>query len=268
MRPVRLICVLALVALTTRCGDKNPTRPSGSGTAVTGLAITGPDAVLTGLSTSYTLTATSADGTTRTVTPVWTSSNPAVASVGAAGLLGGRSHGSTTLTATYEGRSVTKPVQVVNNYGGTWVGKYVRRACTDTGDLTSHDGGWCLAGPGRVGAVEGILVKLVQSGNNLSEIAGTIGTYRETMTGTVGPDGRLSLSGTLIVRDYYYDDFIVGTVQVGSWDTNLDGTGGMTGRFSEDLTFLTGRIGTAHTENEFVAMTRLPSNTLPASANR
>ena len=123
MRPVRLICVLALVALTMRCGDKNPTRPSGSGTAVTGLAITGPDAVLTGLSTSYTLTATSADGTTRTVTPAWTSSNPAVASVGAAGLLGGRSHGSTTLTATYDGRSVSKPVRVVNNYGGTWLGK-------------------------------------------------------------------------------------------------------------------------------------------------
>ena len=268
MRPVRLICVLALVALTMHCGDKNPTRPSGSGTAVTGLAITGPDAVLTGLSTSYTLTATSADGTTRTVTPAWTSSNPAVATVGAAGLLGGRSHGSTTLMATYEGRSVSKPVQVVNNYGGAWVGKYVRRACTDTGDLTNHDGGWCLAGPGRVGAVEGILLKIVQSGNNLSEIAGTIGTYRETMTGTVGPDGRLSLGGTLIVRDYYYDDFIVGTVEVGSWDTNLDGTGGMTGRFSEDLTFLTGRIGTAHTENEFVAMTRLSANTLPASANR
>jgi hypothetical protein len=57
-------------------------------------------------------------------------------------------------------------------------------------------------------------------------------------------------------------------VEVGSWDTNLDGIGGMTGRFSEDLTFLTGRIGTAHTENELVAMTRLSSNTLPASANR
>ncbi len=42
----------------------------------------------------------------------------------------------------------------------------------------------------------------------------------------------------------------------------------MTGRFSEDLTFLTGRIGTAHTENELVAMTRLSANTLPASANR
>ena len=88
------------------------------------------------------------------------------------------------------------------------------------------------------------------------------------MTGTVGPDGRLSLGGTLIVRDYYYDDFIVGTVEVGSWDTNLNGTGGMTGRFSEDLAFLTWRIGTAHRENELVTMTRLSSNTQPASANR
>jgi hypothetical protein len=252
----------------TGCGDKNPTRPTGSGTGVTDFAITGPDAVLSGLSASYVGTATLADRSTRTVTAAWTSSNPAVASVDGSGRLDARSHGSTTLTATYDGRSVSKPVRVVNNYGGSWVGKYVRRACTDTGDLTNHDGGWCLAGPGRVGAVEGILLKLVQSGNNLSEIAGTIGTYRETMTGTVRPDGRLSLGGTLIVRDYYYDDFIVGTVEVGSWDTNLDGTGGMTGRFSEDLTFLTGRIGTAHTENEFVAMTRLSANTLPASANR
>jgi hypothetical protein len=268
MRPVRLICVLALVALTTGCGDENPTRPSGSGTAVTGLAITGPDAVLTGLSTSYTLTATSADGSTRTVTPAWTSSNPAVASVDAAGRLGGRSHGSTTLMATYEGRSVSKPVQVVNNYGGTWVGKYVIRACTDTGDLTNHDGGWCLAGPGRVGTVEGILLKLAQSGNNLSDVTGTIGSFRETVTGTVSPDGRLSLSGTLIVRDFYYDDITLETVQLDSWDTILDGSDGMTGRWSEDLTFLTWRIGTAHTENEFVAMTRLSSITPPASANR
>ena len=96
----------------------------------------------------------------------------------------------------------------------------------------------------------------------------TIGSFRETVTGTVSSDGRLSLSGTLIVRDFYYDDITLETVQLGSWDTILPGTGGMTGRWSEDLTFLTWRIGTAHTENELVAMTRLSSNTLPASANR
>ena len=43
----------------------------------------------------------------------------------------------------YQGRSVSRTVQVVNNYGGTWEGTYVVRACTDTGDLTDHDGGWC-----------------------------------------------------------------------------------------------------------------------------
>ncbi len=268
MRSVRLICVVALVALTTGCGDKNPTRPTGSGTGVTDFAITGPDAVLSGLSASYVGTATLADRSTRTVTAAWTSSNPAVASVDGSGRLDARSHGSTTLTATYDGRSVSKPVRVVNNYGGTWVGTYVIRACTDTGDLTNHDGGWCLAGPGRVGTVEGILLKLVQSGNNLSDVTGTIGSFRETVTGTVSPDGRLSLSGTLIVRDFYYDDITLETVQLGSWDTILDGSDGMTGRWSEDLTFLTWRIGTAHIENDLLAMRRMSSNTLPASANR
>jgi hypothetical protein len=177
MRPLRLTFVLALVILAMGCGDKNPAGPSGSATGVTGLVITGADALLTGISASYTVTATFADGTARTVTPAWTSSNPGVASVDSAGRLDGRAHGSTNLTASYEGRTVSKIVQVVNNYRGTWDGRYVIRVCTDTRDLTDHDGGWCSSGPGRVGTVDGIRMTLVQSGSNLREIAGTIGSF-------------------------------------------------------------------------------------------
>jgi hypothetical protein len=263
MRSIRLVLVLAFLVFTMRCGDKSPTRPTGSGIAVAGLAITGPDAVLTGVSASYVVTATLADGTSRTVTAAWTSSNPAIASVDAAGRLEGRAHGSTTVTATFEGRSASKTVHVINNYGGTWEGSYVIRACAATGDLTNHDGGWCEAGPGRVGTVAGIRMQLVQRGTDLSEITGTVGSFRESITGSVSPDGRLSLSGTLIVRDFYYDDIVLETVQLGSWDTTLDGTGGMTGRFSEDLRSFTWRIGTAHTDNEFVAMRRVSSNAMP-----
>jgi len=229
---------------------------------VTGLAITGADAVLRGSSAGYTLTATFGDGGTGIVTPVWTSSNPGVASVDGAGRLEGLAHGSTGLTATYEGRSVSKTVQVVNNYGGTWEGRYVIKACRDTGDLTDHDGGWCRSGPGRVGTVGSITMTLVQGGERLSEVYWALDPS-DAITGAVSADGRLNLEGTITLRDWDYDEIVTGTLHVGPWDTNLDGTGGMTGRWSEDLTLFSGRKGTAHTEQELVTMTRVSTITRP-----
>jgi hypothetical protein len=82
----------------------------------------------------------------------------------------------------------------------------------------------------------------------------------------VSDDGRLSLGGTLTIRDFDYRDIVIATLQVSSWETNLDGSGGMTGRWAQDLTSLTGRIGAAHTENELVTMTRVSTSVLPASA--
>ena len=121
---VRLVSVLGLVAVGAGCSGKSPAGPSQStAPTITGLAIIGADAVLTSLSANYTVTATLTDGTTRSVTPAWTSSNPGVASVDGGGRLEGRIHGSTTLTATYEGRSASRNVQVVNNYSGTWDGR-------------------------------------------------------------------------------------------------------------------------------------------------
>ena len=172
MHPVRLALAIVSVVLTTGCDGKNPAGPSPpAAPPVTDLVITGVDAVLTGVSTTYTATATLSGGT-RAVTPAWTSSNTNVASVDSDGHLSGRAHGSTDLTASYAGRTASKTVQVVNNYGGTWEGRYVIRACTDSGDLTNRDGGWCRKGPGRVGTVESIRLLLSQTGTNLSEITG------------------------------------------------------------------------------------------------
>jgi hypothetical protein len=253
----RLLAVLGLVAVANGCSEKNPAAPGQAATTVTGLAITGADAVATGLSTSYTANAAFADGGTRAVAPVWASSNPGVGSVDNTGGFTGRTHGSTTLTATYEGRSVSKTVQVVNDYSGTWEGRYVVTACTDSGDRTDHDGGWCLAGPGRVGTVYPITMTLVQGGKNLNEITRTFGHSRDTITGEVTADGRLVLAGTLPERDFDYAEVVIGTVQFSSWDTSLDAAGGMAGRWSEDSTSYTGRRGSAHTVNELVTMTRV-----------
>jgi hypothetical protein len=116
--------VLMMAALVTACGDKpNPVGPhSAPASAVASLVISGADYVLTGSTTAYTATATLSDGSMRTVTPSWSSSAVNVATVDNAGRLDGRAHGSTTLTAAHDGRSASKTVQVVNNYGGSWSG--------------------------------------------------------------------------------------------------------------------------------------------------
>ena len=88
---VRLTSVLPLVIVVTGCGGKNPTAPTAP--TATRMTIIGADAVLTGVSTSYTVTATMADGTSRTVTPTWSSSKPEVAAVDGAGQLEGRAMG-------------------------------------------------------------------------------------------------------------------------------------------------------------------------------
>jgi hypothetical protein len=265
---VRVALAIVSVVLTTGCNGKNPAGPSPpAAPTVTGLVITGVDAVLTGVSTTYAATATLSDGT-RAVTPEWTSSNTNVASVDSAGHLSGRAHGSTDVTASYAGRTASKTVQVVNNYAGTWDGQYIIRACTDSGDLTNRDGGWCRGGPGRVGTVNGILLTLVQGGKNLSEITGTVGSFPETIAGVVTADGRLSLVGGPFAVWDWEGTVILGTWQIRAWDTNLSGPGVMTGRWSQDYASVYFRIGNAKMENEFVTMTQTSTGATSASGSR
>jgi hypothetical protein len=255
----RLLVVLGLLPLVTGCEGKTPLEPSQTATNVTALAITGDDSVLTGTSTSYSVSATLSNGSTRTIVPMWTSSDPAVASVNSMGGVDGRMHGSITLTANYEGRSASKTVRVVNNYSGTWQGRYIVRTCTDTGDFTDHDGGWCRAGLERVGSVLGITLTLAHSSTNASEVIGTLPCCNGTIAGIVRADGGLDLSGSVTEPDFDYPEIAIGTVQVARWESRLDGAGSMSGQWSWTHTSLTGRRGSVHTDNELVTMTRVPT---------
>ncbi len=258
MLPARLLCVLGLLALAAGCGDK-PAGPSGPPPpSVTNLAIAGADAVLTGLSSNYTLTATLSDGIRRTIPAAWSSSNPDVGSVDGsvdgAGRLDGRAHGSTRLTATFDGLTASKTVQVINNYEGRWEGRFLIRACTETGDLV----GWCI-GTARVGTVH-TLDLIVHHRVDLNQVRGTRSHLKGELTGTVGADGRLTLSGLLEWWGYDYPQELTESFLVGPWDTNLDGAGGMTGRFSWLYTVHLYSPGTVHMENEFVTFTRVSAS--------
>jgi hypothetical protein len=197
----------------------------------------------------------------RTVTPSWSSSAVNVATVDNAGRLDGRAHGSTTLTAAHDGRSASKTVQVVNNYGGSWSGRYIIRACKDSGVFTDGifaDVPWCQGTTG-IGSERSFALTLFQTGSNYTEIRATFGPECDsfvgsgTISGVVTADGRLNLEGTLKVLDWFcHAD---ADLQLSGWETNLNGAGSMTGRWAQNLT-INAREGSAHEEVELVTMSR------------
>jgi hypothetical protein len=195
-----------------------------------------------------------------------------VATVDNAGRLDGRTHGSTTLTAAHEGRSTSKTVQVVNNYGGSWSGRYVIRVCRDSGIFRDgiyggnlSDVAWCQAQNG-VGSVHPFAFTLSQTGSNYSEIRLTFGNPEySAITGSVTADGRLNVGGTSKVLDWYGDPW--GQLDIRGWDTNLDTSGAMAGRWTQNLTML-GRPGNAYEEVELVTMVRAARGAAPDSASR
>jgi hypothetical protein len=260
MRLVKLAAVVSLIGLAA-CGNKNPAEPSQPAVTVNELAVSGPDALLTGLSANYTVTATRSDGSTAAVTAVWSTNNPAIATVDSGGRLEGLSHGSASVTAAYGGRSISKIVQVVNNYSGVWEGTSVSRACTDSGELTNYDGGWCRSGWAHVGnVIHGPTMTLVQSGTNLSEITGRFSYYEEPIQGVVTADGRLTLSGTFTDRDWWENPAnIFDALQITAWDSNLSAPGVMAGRWAEHLVSLYPRRGEGDVDLEIITMTRTAS---------
>ncbi len=276
MDVVKLALAVLLGALATGCKDKNPAGPSPpAAPAVTDLVITGVDAVLTGVSTTYTATATFSDGTTRAAMPTWTSNNTDVGSVDSAGRLEGHTHGSTSLMASYEGLTASKTIHVVNNYEGNWTGTYVIRACDDSGIYkdgvfggTLTDVPWCQAFD-RLGSVHSIMLALSQTGSNRSEIRARmpeidsqgcylsvcVRRYTGNITGVVTTDGRLNLGGTLRVLDWWEGEPAIETLHIVAWYTNLNGSGVMAGRWSQNRVAVIG-VGNVYTTNELVTMTR------------
>ena len=257
--------VLTIAALLIACGDRtNPAAPSVPPLpAGANLVINGADYVLTGSTTAYTATVTLSDGSNRTVTPTWSSSAAEVATIDNAGRLDGRTHGSTTLTATHDGRSASRIVQVVNNYGGSWSGRYIVRACHDSGIFTDgfhspthSDVPWCqdrALGNG-IGSEHLFVFTLHQTGRSYSEIRATFGAdLYGWIPGIVTPDGRLMLEGTVKVLDWYGDHW--GDLQFSGWDTTLERADGMTGRWAQNTTVV-GQQGNAYEEVEIVTMSR------------
>lgn len=261
---VTFMIPLAALVVTACGGDSSPTAPTSVGApapatpTVSSLRIDGADAVRTGVSADYTATATLSNGTTQTVTPAWSSSSTSIASVDANGRVTGQSHGAVTLTATHQGASATKAVSVVANFAGQWSGRYVMRACDQSGvfELIRY-----CQGLGPIGSTGPITLSITQAGNTQDQLTGTIsfgGTLSGNVTGNVTADGRMVIGGNFSV----VASGIPFTFRVGGWESRLSGPSSMTGRWADDLAAV-GVPGNAYTENELVTMTRTGTSQVP-----
>ncbi len=246
------------------CGDQ-PTAPTAAPAPSAALTIIGPETIRTGSPTVYT-----AAGRTMTVRPTWTSSDPITAAVDADGSVTGRVHGSITLTATYQGATTSKTIDVVNDYGGEWAGTSIVRLCD--GSVTPYTWGWATcnvfyggAVSGAVGTSHEITLQLSRSPQDVRQMTGWLDMRRTMQSwagvydlddfaffplkGNVANDGRLILAGGFSIEPPTAE-----TIVVGGWDTRLSAPGEMRGGWALDFRTPAGRI---YWETELVRMTRV-----------
>jgi hypothetical protein len=252
----RLLGLLGVAMAISGCGgDDTPSAPSSPATpTVNTLTISGYKAILTGTSANYTATAQLSNGTNRSVTPAWSTSNPSVASVDNAGRVEGLTHGEVNLAASYQGQSASMTVNVVHNYAGNWNGTYVIRACDESGVFADLE--WCVFGGGSVaGANLQYSLALTQGdehGIGLNEVTGNVSLYDlpGNISGHVTSDGRLVIGGTYLVTS----EDVTFEMTIGGWDTRPAAGDSMSGGWALSLRAI-GLPGNAYEEHRIVSAT-------------
>jgi hypothetical protein len=259
MRSLHLGSAVAVLSFVLGCGHNSPVAPGPAAPTAAGLAIAGADAVLSGVPAEYSATLTLSNGTSRAATPTWSSSDPAVATVDGSGRLQGRAHGSVTLTASSDGQTASRIVRVVNNYNGTWQGRFLVDGC-------DAPPGFCASMDVDIFAFP-IYLAVSQSGADQSDVRATLilsnFNRRSELTGRVTPDGRLNLSGSAEVRSR--DGSLLGTFHVGAWDTILREGDTMAGRWAQRYTNVQPPFNELMV-NQLESMTRLSTAGGPVSA--
>jgi hypothetical protein len=214
---------------------------------VTSIAVSGLDAIRSGFFSQFSATATMSNGTTQSITPTWASDNTTIATVDSSGNVTGVANGNANIAATFQGRSGSKGVRIVSNFGGSWTGTYRITKCDQSGAFA----GWC-AGLGGVGAILPMTLSLTQGGGSRDQISGTIslGSITGNINGNVTGDGRLILGGSFTVSSSGFTFLFT----FGGWETRLSGLTGMTGNWAHSLSAI-GSVGNAYQENTIVTAT-------------
>lgn len=218
---MRRLMVLLAIGVSAGCGSSPtaPSTPTPTVITITGVQIqAGSDLYRVGFGETFSALASRSDGTTIVISSgvTWAADNPSVGAFDATGRFSPLGPGLTTVTANYLGAGGAKLIRVVPDYQGTWQGTTLTTGCTAI--LDYDRGGFCSAFIGRASVV----ATLSQTRDTVSGQL-FVGTFPLTVTGTIGPPGGLTLSGSGSTNGF--------DVVLVNWATFAQGSG-MTGTFT------------------------------------
>jgi hypothetical protein len=252
-------CLLACVLVSSwgcQGGRATPVAPDPPVATAESVTITGgADALRTRFFSDFTLTVNMSDRTTQVVTTqaVWTTSDTSIATVDAHGRVDAIRNGTVALNATFQGRSASRTIRIVHNYGGAWIGTYTARSCEQSGVFAASR--YCQ----NLGATPSTLgLELAQTGTNVDEISGMI-----SLRGLVGPvSGRVTDDGRLVLTASYVsvNGGASQRVEVPRWSSAPSGPIGMTGSFVQTLVVV-GSDGQAIQTNDIASATKTSDST-------
>jgi hypothetical protein len=214
MRRLLLVLLAAVPLFAAACGKSSPAEPSKT---VSALSMSpGTDWLKISGTEKFTVTAQYSTGVLETVTPAWTSDATSVATVDASGTATGVAPGQATITATYQGKSVTRGIRVIPDYGGRWAGNWTVTSCTVQGIPPS----WC--DPIQRSSFPATL-DIAQS----KDVVSGTWTFQEatgTHPGTIAMDGTLTLTGSTLQNGV--------SIEIASWQTKTTDNRTMAGTFT------------------------------------
>ena len=213
------LCVAAMLLGLAACGsDRDGGNPAAPGAGVVELTISPATDFLKLKGTErFVATARLSSGLTEAVTATWTSDASAV-TVDGSGLATAAAVGSATITAAYQGRTATRTVRVLPDYGGRWAGTFFVTSCAVEGAFRAE---WCA--PVR-GASFPARLDIVQT----RDVVSGTWTLQEDATGavqgTISPSGALALTGTVFQGGV--------AISISAWESLSTDNANMTGRFT------------------------------------
>jgi hypothetical protein len=209
------VSLIGLACVVIGCGI--PTGPASTNLVT---IVPATDLLTIGGTETFSAFAAHPDGSGSSVTPTWTTDNPAVVSVSGEGLVTGLTAGAATITATYQNVSGNRALRVVPSFAGSWSGGYQTVNCT----------GNSCQGPHQVGSSGTVAVFLSQT---REQVRGFVFIDGEDVpvSGSITTSGVLSLTGDLVFQDGGTPAPYVG-VRVESWTSTVAAARTLTGRFT------------------------------------
>src|SRR5262245_49613969 len=226
MRTLSRFVIVASLVLSACGGGGSPSTPTPTPTpsnaTVTGIVVSTLDFVRLNSPQRLVLSTTMSDGTTRVVEGTWESSDPAIATVAADGLVTGVASGESVITAQYQSFRAERRLRIVPDYAGQWDGGYRIANCRDEGDWE----GFC---EGEDPSIEWSLeLTFTQVGG---DVAGLVLAFEDVaipVIGFIATNGQLAVGGSVNIGSAA-EPFLV---DVTNWDTGASNNNlVMNGRF-------------------------------------